>query len=113
MHRLQQHLQENYSSSQGSHDALKAELVRRDDTIQKLRREVLHLQEERDAHQLEVGQICCFVHLFVSVNVGLALSYTDLCINCKRRYCICLFSQKVVEYWKTSRSSQIGKVYFV
>lgn len=61
--------------------------------------------------------------LFVSIDVNLALSYTDACINCKRRYCcrnkffytkaICLFSQKIFMYWKTLRSSQIAEVYFV
>ena len=41
-------------SSKGNHDVLKSELCRRDETIQKLRRDVLLLQEKRDAHLAEV-----------------------------------------------------------
>ena len=41
-------------STQEHHTILKQELTRRDDTIQQLRREVLHLQERRDHVQTEV-----------------------------------------------------------
>ena len=41
-------------SSKGNHDVLKSELCRRDETIQRLRRDVLVLQEKRDTHLAEV-----------------------------------------------------------
>ncbi len=42
-------------STHDHHAVLKSELGRRDDTIQKLRRDVLALQEKRDAAHSEVG----------------------------------------------------------
>ena len=47
-------LRESQVSKQDHNDVLKSELTRRDETIQKLRRDVLVLQEKRDTHQAEV-----------------------------------------------------------
>ena len=52
---LQIKLRESQTSSHDHHDMLKAELTRRDDTIQALRHDVLRLQEKRDAYQAEVS----------------------------------------------------------
>ncbi|GFR71886.1 Golgin subfamily B member 1-like [Elysia marginata] len=46
---LQERLRESHHSTHDHQDLLKSELARRDDTIQKLRRDVLALQEKRDA----------------------------------------------------------------
>ena len=42
-------------STQDHHEVLKSELGRRDETIQKLRRDVLALQDKRDSAVAEVG----------------------------------------------------------
>ena len=52
---LQSKLRDSQSSTQDHYEVLKSELGRRDETIQKLRREVLHLQEKRDHYQAEVA----------------------------------------------------------
>lgn len=52
---LQAKLRDGQLSTQEHHSLLKQELKRRDETIQQLRREVLHLQEKRDHVQVEVG----------------------------------------------------------
>ena len=44
-------------STKDHHSVLKSELARRDETIQKLRRDVLSLQEKRDAAVSEVREI--------------------------------------------------------
>ena len=51
---LQSKLREGTISSKDNQEVLKSELRRRDETIQKLRRDVLLLQEKRDSHQAEV-----------------------------------------------------------
>ena len=53
--KLQGKLRDGQLSTQEHHNLLKQELTRRDETIQQLRREVLHLQEKRDHAQVEVG----------------------------------------------------------
>ena len=55
MGKLQGKLRDGQLSTQEHHNLLKQELSRRDETIQQLRREVLHLQEKRDHAQVEVG----------------------------------------------------------
>lgn len=51
---LQERIRESQLSTKDHHEVLKSELARRDDTIQKLRRDVLQLQEKRDAAVSEV-----------------------------------------------------------
>ena len=51
---LQNKLRDSQVSSHDHHEILKSELLRRDETIQKLRKDVLHFQEKRDAYQAEV-----------------------------------------------------------
>ena len=53
---LQGKVRDSSMSQQDHHDVLKSELARRDETIQKLRRDVLVLQEKRDTYQTEVGE---------------------------------------------------------
>ncbi|KAK0062771.1 myosin-9-like isoform X1 [Biomphalaria pfeifferi] len=50
---LQEKLREGNISTHDHHEVLKSELARRDDTIQKLRRDVLTLQEKRDSSLAE------------------------------------------------------------
>ena len=51
---LQERLRDGHVSTKDHHSVLKSELARRDETIQKLRRDVLSLQEKRDAAVSEV-----------------------------------------------------------
>ena len=51
---LQDRLRDGQVSVKDHHSVLKSELARRDETIQKLRRDVLSLQEKRDAAVSEV-----------------------------------------------------------
>lgn len=51
---LQDRVRDSQVSKKDHHDILKSELARRDETIQKLRRDVLALQEKRDAAVSEV-----------------------------------------------------------
>lgn len=53
--RLQERLRESPVSGKDTYEVLKSELARRDDTIQRLRKEVLSSQERRDAFQAEVS----------------------------------------------------------
>ena len=65
---MQGKLRDGQLSTQEHHNLLKQELSRRDETIQQLRREVLHLQEKRDHAQVEVGgteYLSCFVLKFL------------------------------------------------
>ena len=52
---LQSKLRESKNSSEDHHTVLRSELARRDDSIQKLRRDLLQSQESRDAFQAEVS----------------------------------------------------------
>lgn len=52
---LQDRVRESQLSTKDHHEILKSELARRDETIQKLRRDVLSLQEKRDAAVEEVN----------------------------------------------------------
>lgn len=52
---LQNRLRDSHVSTQDHHDILKSELARRDETIQKLRQDVLILQEKRDNAVSEVS----------------------------------------------------------
>ncbi len=52
---LQAKLRDSPASSQEHYDVLKQELTRRDETVQRLRREVLMLQEKRDHYQSDVS----------------------------------------------------------
>ena len=47
-------MRESQLSTHDHHEILKSELRRRDETIQSLRRDVLNLQEKRDAAVAEV-----------------------------------------------------------
>lgn len=51
---LQEKLRDGQLSTQDHHEVLKSELGRRDDMIQKLRRDVLNLQDKRDSAIAEV-----------------------------------------------------------
>ena len=51
---LQERVRESQVSTHDHHEILKSELRRRDETIQNLRRDVLNLQEKRDAAVAEV-----------------------------------------------------------
>ena len=51
---MQQRLRTGSVSVKEHHDDLKVELERRDATVQKLRRDVLKLQEQRDMFQSQV-----------------------------------------------------------
>merc|ERR1712226_1178105 len=53
---LQNRLKEATNATHNHKDLLKSELSRRDETIQKLRREVLALQEHRDAAMAELDE---------------------------------------------------------
>jgi len=52
---LQDRLRDGQVSNKDHHSVLKSELARRDETIQKLRRDVLNLQEKRDTAVAEVN----------------------------------------------------------
>ncbi len=52
---LEAKLHNGHLSTQEQHHLLKQELIRRDETIEELRREVLQLQEKRDQVQAEVS----------------------------------------------------------
>ncbi|KAK2143064.1 hypothetical protein LSH36_881g02026 [Paralvinella palmiformis] len=53
---LQNKLRDSQVSSHDHHEILKSELLRRDETIQKLRKDVLHFQEKRDAYQSDIDE---------------------------------------------------------
>lgn len=54
---LQDRVRESQMSTKDHHEILKSELARRDETIQKLRRDILSLQEKRDAAVEEVRKL--------------------------------------------------------
>jgi hypothetical protein len=64
---LQNKIRDSQVSNHDHHEVLKSELGRRDETIQKLRKDMLHFQEKRDAYQTEVIPHCHYVHfLFIT-----------------------------------------------
>lgn len=68
---LQSKLRAAASSSYDHHDVLKAELSRRDETIQLLRSDILQLQNKRDTIQAQVGNkifpVLLFRNLFLLI----------------------------------------------
>ena len=76
---LQSKLRESKSSSHDHHDMLKSELARRDETIQKLRHDVLRLQEKRDAYQAEVSYTDLPFYDYTSVSIELDFYVKIIC----------------------------------
>lgn len=78
---LQERIRESQLSTKDHHEVLKSELARRDDTIQKLRRDVLQLQEKRDAAVSEVTNFSEMFEIVMSRFRNVVIESKCQCLN--------------------------------
>lgn len=78
---LQERIRESQLSTKDHHEVLKSELARRDDTIQKLRRDVLQLQEKRDAAVSEVKYLIEMFEIEMSSFRNAVIESKSQCLN--------------------------------
>lgn len=78
---LQERIRESQLSTKDHHEVLKSELARRDDTIQKLRRDVLQLQEKRDAAVSEVKYVIEMFEIEMSSFRNAVIESKSQCLN--------------------------------